>query len=92
MFSVFTDDMEHCIITGSPEVHIHHIFNKHSKALSEKYGFMLPLRPDWHNMSDHGIHFDREMDFYWRRRCQEYYEIHYGSKEDFIKEFNSNYL
>lgn len=27
LYSVLTDDLEHCIITGSGNVAIHHVFN-----------------------------------------------------------------
>ena len=51
LFSVLTDDMEHCIITGDGNVAIHHVFNGANRKRSKKYGFLVPLRPDWHNMT-----------------------------------------
>lgn len=38
LFSVLTDDLEHCIITGDANVAIHHVFNGSNRKLSEKYG------------------------------------------------------
>ena len=46
LFSVLTDDLDHCIITGDSNHAIHHVFNGPNKKLSEKYGFLVPLRPD----------------------------------------------
>lgn len=39
LFSVLTDDLEHCIITGDFNIQIHHVFNGPNHDLSEKYGF-----------------------------------------------------
>lgn len=87
-FSIFTDDLSTCVITGSKEsIHIHHIFGGAKKSLSEKYGFLIPMRYDWHNMTPYSIHQDRELDLHYKTKCQDYYIQHYGSKEGFISEF-----
>lgn len=36
LYSVLADDLEHCIITGSSNVAIHHVFNGANRKLSEK--------------------------------------------------------
>ena len=41
LFSVLTDDLEHCIITGDFNIQIHHVFNGPNHDLSEKYGFLV---------------------------------------------------
>ncbi len=89
--SIFTEDLKTCFITGTPstcaDIHVHHIFGASRKELSEKYHFLIPLRADWHDMEDYGIHFNRELDLKFKRECEEYYLSHYGTKEDFIAEF-----
>lgn len=89
--SVFTNDLSVCIITGTDKahgsIHVHHIFGGANKANSEKYGFLIPLRADWHDMADYGIHFDRALDLKFKRRCQEYWLEHYGTRDEFIKVF-----
>lgn len=86
--SVFTSDMSRCIITGDKNPHPHHIFDGPNKALSEKYGFMIPLRGDWHTLADYGIHTNRELDLEWKRKCENYYiEKLNKTKEDWINEF-----
>lgn len=90
--SIFTDDLKKCVITGAvkdeyTDIHIHHIFGGANKANSEKYHFLIPLRADWHDMADYGIHFDKKLDLKYKRKCQEYYLEHYGTREEFIKEF-----
>lgn len=86
-YSIFTSDLKHCIITGSSHVHIHHIFGGANKALSERYGFLLPLRPDWHVNTSYSIHQDRALELFYKTRCQQYYLKHYGSKEKWLQEF-----
>lgn len=91
-FSIFTDDMGKCVITGEKkssgaDIHVHHIFGAANKTNSEKYGFLIPLRSDWHNMSDYGIHFNRDLELKTKRLCQDYWLDHYGTKEEFIEIF-----
>lgn len=92
LHSVLTDDLKHCIITGSPEVAIHHVFNGASRSRSESYGFIVPLRPDWHNMTPYSVHMNQEFDESLKRRAQEYYEAHIGTRQQFIAEFGKSYL
>lgn len=94
--SVFTDDMEHCYFTGSPYVERHHIFEgrKGNKKKSESRGFIIPLRPDLH---PNGVYFKRTLetegiDKKLKQMAQQYYESHYGSRTEFIKEFGRSYL
>ena len=89
--SVLTDDLEHCYLTGSPVVHIHHVFGGPNRGLSEEDGFIVPLRPDLHNLSGAGVHFDRKLDLYFKRLCQEAYEKT-GSREDFINRYGKSWL
>lgn len=87
-YSIFTNDLHHCFITGDADgVHVHHIFGGAKKHLSEKYGFLLPLRYDWHNGTSYSIHQDLSLALQYKIQCQEYYLKHYGTKEQFISEF-----
>lgn len=93
--SVFTDDMDTCFFTGSTQVHRHHIFygeKCHDK--SEKYGFIVPVRYDLHNMSKNSIHDkpNRGLDLQLKQMAQTYYEHHIGSREDFRQEFGKSWL
>ncbi len=89
--SIFTKDLERCYITGTRKsgvnVHIHHIFGGAKKAASEKYGFLVPLRMDWHDMSDYAVHFNKELDLRFKEDCEHFFLENVGSKEDFINEF-----
>lgn len=72
---------------STSDIHIHHIFGASNKANSEKYGFIVPLRSDYHNMSDKGVHFNRDFDLLLKRKCQDYWLQHYGTREEFIAIF-----
>lgn len=87
-FSIFTDNLYKCVITGkTTDIHIHHIFGGSNKKNSEKYGFLIPLTADYHDMSDKAIHFNRELDLHYKRLCQAYWLDNIGTKEDFIYTF-----
>ena len=92
LFSVFTDDLDHCMFTGNAPVERHHIFGGANRKRSEQYGFIAPLRPDLH---PNGVFAGKEaksVDTKLKAMAQEYYEEHYGTREQFIKEFGKSYL
>ena len=96
LWSVFTDDMDHCYFTGSSAVERHHIFESRQgfKKKSESRGFVRPLRPDLHPngarfiRSEENLKIDRIL----KQMAQTYYEEHYGSRDDFRQEFGKSYL
>ena len=49
-YSIITDDMEHCLISGNTTVALHHCFegtgNRH---VSDTDGLLVPLEPKRHN-------------------------------------------
>lgn len=92
--SVFTDDMDHCIETGLPNCHRHHIFGASNRKKSEKRGFVIPIAPHLHEFKEGSIHANPNegLDLKWKQKAQEYYEEHYGTREDFRREFGKSYL
>jgi hypothetical protein len=92
LFSVLTDDLEHCYITGSNHIAIHHVFGGSNRKLSEQFGFLLPLRPDWHNTSNYGVHFNRELDLKFKRLAQTYFEENKGTRTAFRELFGKSWL
>lgn len=92
LFSVFTDDMEHCFYTGFAPVERHHIFGNSNRNRSEAYGFVVPLRPDLHPNGVHAGNDAKLIDTRLKIMAQTYYEAHYGTREQFIKEFGRSYL
>lgn len=91
--SAFTEDMNHCIFTGSPYVERHHIFGAYNRTNSEKYGFVVPVRYDLHpNGARVNPKYAKQIDTYLKENAQRYFEEHHGSREDFIQIFGRSYL
>ena len=87
--------MNHCMYTGSSEVERHHVYSRMGggmKSLCEKYGFTAPLRPDLHPNGTRAGKDAKAVDIELKQRCQQYYELHYGTREQFRKEFGKSYL
>ena len=59
--------------------------------MSEKNGFIVPLTNDEHNMSDYGVHFNKELDLKLKRECQQKFEETH-TREEFIRLIGKNYL
>lgn len=94
-WSVLTDDLEHCYVTGSNNVAIHHVFpGIGRRKLCDKYGFIVPLEPAYHNMSDISVHSNPNtgLDLQLKQECQRYFEVHYGTRREFISVFGRSYL
>ena len=83
-----------CYICETPSVlHKHHIFyGTANRKNSEKYGCWVYLCANHHNMSNAGVHFDKDFDRFLKRLAQIKFEECNGSREDFIKIFGKNYL
>lgn len=91
MYSVFTDDLEHCIETGSSYVERHHIFpGNPNRNHADEDGYVIPLTPELHRGVD-GIHSNNEFDLKWRRKAQRHYEQAH-TREEFIKRYGKSYL
>lgn len=58
MRSIITNDLEHCLICGSPTVAIHHAINGNpGRKLADEDGLLIPLCPKHHNMdSKESVH------------------------------------
>lgn len=92
LWSILTEDMDHCIYTGSNVVERHHVFGGSNKENSEKYGFIAPLRTDLHPNGVHAGQSAKLVDIELKQTCQRYYEEHYGTRDQFIKEFGKSYV
>ncbi|KMZ52363.1 hypothetical protein HMPREF0980_03566 [Dorea sp. D27] len=75
--------------TGVYGVERHHIFHhgKKEKALSERLGFIAPLKPQMHPNGAGRTKEADGIDGELKRRCKAYYIEHYGTEEQFLEEF-----
>lgn len=81
-----------CYLCGTTyNLHKHHVFGGANRPISEKNGFTIYLCAGHHNMSDEGIHFNREFDLEVKRTCQIKFEKTH-SREEFMKLIGKNYL
>lgn len=92
-YSLLTDNMKKCYITGSTQdIHIHEVYyGSADRKKSIEYGCCVPLRADYHNMSNYGVHFNKALDLRLKREMQEAFEKKY-SHEKFMEVFHKNYL
>ena len=73
--------------------HRHEVFFGKNRQKSIRDGLVVFLTPKMHNMSNFGVHFNREFDLTLKRIGQEAWMEYYGKTiEDFIKEYGRNYL
>lgn len=91
MDSILQETKE-CYITGSTTaLHKHHIFAGSRRKTSDKNGFWVWLRWDWHNGADYGVHFNKVLDLKLKQECQEEFEKTH-SREEFMRLIGKNYL
>ena len=92
-FSLFTDDLNHCIICGKSPVNKHEIFGGRNRLNSIKYGLVIPLCTCEHHdqVNCRGIHFDKRLRDEWHKKGQVVFEHTYPDLK-FEDIFKKNYL
>lgn len=93
---------EFCIMPESPFYSVERFPNSHRhevffgsgrRELSIRYGLIVFLAPELHNMSSAGVHFNRDFDLLLKRIGQQAAMEHYDwTAQDFIAVFGRNYL
>ena len=83
-----------CFICKTPNnLHRHHIYyGVGMRKLSDEYGCWVFLCGHHHNLSDKGVHFDKNLDLFIKKLCQAEFEKKAGSHDEFIQIFGRNYL
>lgn len=73
--------------------HRHEVFGGANRQHSIEDGLVIFLLPEMHNMSDKGIHFNKEFREYAQRIAQKTWMEYYNKTEDdFIKRYGKNFL
>lgn len=81
-----------CYCCGKPyDLHRHHIFEGRNRKKSEEWGLTIWLCGAHHNLSNEGIHFNKDLDLQVKQMAQEAFEEAYGH-DKFMEEFGRNYL
>lgn len=88
------DNNKICFICGTTfNLHKHHIFGGANRSKSEKDGCWCYLCASHHNMSDKGVHFNKQADLNLKKVCQTAWMVRYNkTTDDFIREYGRNYL
>ena len=74
------------------DLHKHHIYGGGRRKQSEKYGCWCYLCGKHHNLSNAGVHFDKEFDLNLKRYCQSILMMLNGwTKERFVEVFGRSY-
>lgn len=82
-----------CMICGRfNDLHRHHIFYGTNRKNSEKYGMIAILCSYHHNMSDQGIHFNKQLDATYKRNAEKWFLSKGGTVEEFISIFGRNWI
>ena len=81
-----------CFVCGTTQnLHSHHVFGGPNRRWSEAYGLKVWLCARDHNMSDAGVHFNKELDTQLKQIGQSTFEETH-SRDEFMKIFGRNYL
>ena len=82
-----------CYVCGTTQnIHLHHIYRGYAfRKVSDKYGCWVYLCGYHHNLSNEGIHFNKELDTRIKQLCQRKFQEAYPDL-DFRKIFGRSYL
>lgn len=93
---------EFCIMRDNPPLwrnkrfngsHRHEVFFGNNRQKSIKDGLVVFLKPELHNMSNEGVHFNSQFRDMMQKEGQRQWMAYYDkSIEDFIKRYGKNYL
>ena len=84
---------KYCYISGTEKnLHLHHIyFGTALRKISDENGFWCYLTAKYHNASNKGVHFNRELDLHLKRECQKKYEETH-TRAEFMALIGRSYL
>lgn len=88
------DNRKRCYVCGTTlDLHKHHIIHGLSnRDKSEKLGLWVYLCAEHHNMSQYGVHNNRELDRELKELAQRKFEEQGGNRQEWMKMFHHNYL
>lgn len=73
-------------------LHLHHVYEGWgNRSVSDRNGFVIWLCAKHHNMSEYGIHFNKDIDLEVKQDVQRMYEAEH-SREEFMELIGRNYL
>lgn len=85
-FSLFTDDLDHCIFCGAKRDNLHEVIFGKNRTNSMRYGIVIPVCIKHHLE----CHKNSQLQHIWKVKSQEAFEKAYPDL-DFIKIFGKSY-
>jgi hypothetical protein len=92
MKNILQNNKECYVCKTTLGIHKHHIFGASNRTRSEKMNFTVFLCGYHHNLSNEGVHFNKDLDTHLKKYAQEYFEANLGTREDFRIMFGKSYL
>ena len=91
--SLYSDERE-CWLCHDPDVARHHIYGGAGRRpISDREGCWVYLCPYHHNMSDFAVHFDKDLDRFFKEDCEERWcKANGKTPEDFREVFGISYI
>lgn len=83
-----------CWVCGTDNnLHTHEVFyGTANRKKSIEDGMQVRLCGMHHNLSEKGVHQNRELDLKLKRKAQARWEELYGTREEFIRRYGKSYL
>ena len=101
-YTILVPDFNSCYVCASTEkINIHEVFfGRANRQKSIEDGMCIPLCPYHHNMSNNGIHFNKQLDNYVKKQAEKIWIINYCDPsltneekiQKFIDRYGINYL
>lgn len=91
MKSILQENKECFVTHDTRQLHKHHIYEGRNRQVSEKNGFWVWLRADWHNLSNYGVHSNKKFDLELKQMCQRKFEETH-SHEEFMRLIGRSYI
>ena len=90
--SLICNDKE-CFICGKlDQLHKHHIFKASNRNFSEEDGCWIWLCGADHNLSNAGVHYNKQFNITLEKYCQHRWEEVHGDREAFRKRYGRSWL
>ena len=90
-FSIIQENLSECYKCHTTyNLHCHHVFEGRNRQNSERYGLKVMLCGKHHNLSNEGVHFNKEFDLELKKLGQQKFEENYPDL-DFLSIFRKNY-
>lgn len=82
-----------CLVCGDTVgLHLHHVYRGYAnRKISDKLGFVVWLCGKHHNLSNDGVHFNKDLDLMIKKACQREYEKTH-TRDEFMNHIGRNYL